>query len=277
MLKPQIQDWIWGFLAGIVLTFLVLAATFRYLLLPTEMLGDAAAECRQQATIYKQEESKAGESRAEEHATGLQRVQSNNLKNDPDAQKHEYDCLIAKYTGNLAVFTRWLVAATAILALFGLWQVMISRDTARRQLRADVFAVSVKIDFIIGKEVVANLRVKNTGQTPAYDVIIETGLEFRLLPANSPISVVKPEEMSRMALGPEQEVLPTAYSGKFLTADESAAVADDRAVIIVYGQIKYRDAFKTNQTTDFRFLFDRTCALVGKGSMRIAGSGNKAT
>jgi hypothetical protein len=170
-----------------------------------------------------------------------------------------------------------LVLGTFVLAGVVVIQIRDARKSAERQLRAYVFAVKIRIEFALGKEVVATLTVKNTGQTPAYDMVVNASLEYRILPVNSPISIVSSEEMSRTTLGPDQDVLLAIYSGQLLTADESIAIANDRAIIFVYGQIKYRTAFKADQTTDFRFLFDRTCALIAKGTMRIAPTGNKAT
>jgi heme A synthase len=72
--------------------------------------------------------------------TPLQNSQPDNLKNEPEPKNHEYECLIAEYTGRLAA--RLLVVATLLLALFGFWQVMVSRDTARRQLRAYVLGAA---------------------------------------------------------------------------------------------------------------------------------------
>jgi hypothetical protein len=126
MLRFEIPDWVWGFLFGIVVTSFVAAVTFKYLPSPLEMFGDVAAECRKTAT-------ESREQAAQENA-----AQPGNLKTETEYEKAINECLVARYTGSLANFTRWLVAVTLLLALFGFWQVIISRRTARRQQRAYV-------------------------------------------------------------------------------------------------------------------------------------------
>jgi hypothetical protein len=248
MLKPQIQDWMWGFLAGILLTFYVLATAFQYLPSPTQIFDDAAAECREHPAINKQEEPKPSERGAENNPSGLQSTEPYNLKKDTEAQKHEYDCLVAKYTGNLALFTRWLVAATATLALFGLWQVVISRNTARRQLRAYVFSEPKILEVHTGgsnDKIVMRYETKNWGQTPAYE-LRNTAIIQKLpwpLPKGFRVDMKESDDSRMLTLGPGQVMMSNSEA-------PYQPVGDDYRYY-VGGLIYYLDAFGKRRTTRF--------------------------
>jgi hypothetical protein len=182
MLRRQIPDVIWGFLFGIFVTVVIFGATYKYLPSPWEMFSDPDAECRQ-TSIQTQQKSPTGEKDTGKNAAIPQNVQSNDLKNDPEAQKREYECLIAKYTESLAIFTRWLVAVTAILAIFGFCQVIISRSTAERELRAYIFVSDTGVH---GQNV--TIVYKNFGQTPSHQTAISLNTEF----AGTPLQKVCP-------------------------------------------------------------------------------------
>ena len=130
ILTVSLPGWVRGLLFGIVATICLLGATFGFLPSPLEFFRDIAAECRQTAT-HEQQETKESEGVPDKRPPDLQEAQSDKLKSASNNEKAINDCLIAKYTGSLADFTRWLVFVTAIVALFGFWQVVISRRTAR--------------------------------------------------------------------------------------------------------------------------------------------------
>jgi len=136
MLRFQIPDVAWGILFGILITVVLVGPTLQYFS-SLEASISPPTDC-QQPTVNAQEKTKSGNSSAKDNSAALQNIQTSDHENKPEAKNSEYECLIAKYTGNLAAFTRWLVFVTFLLAFFGFWQVMVSRNTARRQLRAYV-------------------------------------------------------------------------------------------------------------------------------------------
>jgi hypothetical protein len=179
----------------------------------------------------------------------------------------------------IAVFTVILGIATWLLWRATKNLVEGAERNAGIQLRAYVFAGGCRLtDFAVGKEIAATVTVKNTGQTPAYDVVVITGLDFRVLPLASPIGLDEiPTDLSKISVGPGQELFPRIFSGKVLGVVEDEALRDGRAVIYVHGRIEYRTAFGDHPMTEFKFFFDDICARSGRGVMRVAVDGNKAT
>ncbi len=248
----------------------------KYLPSPLEFFGNESDECRQSA-IQTKEKAGTGEEGTKENAAVLPNTQPANLKNETNAQKHEYDCLIAKYTGNLADFTRWLVAVTLLLAFFGFWQVMVSRDTAKRQLRAYVWAFSDPIDTDADKLLVRT-AVKNSGQTPAYDVCCWG----RLKPVNKPLPAdcVFEAAPGRIA-GPKYVVTPGSDNAFVegadppLTVEEKSAIKDARQDLYFWGEIQYQDTFRRSRKTKFRLVWAHKSGS-SRGTWVYCDNGNDA-
>lgn len=256
MLKCRIPDVVWGALFGIFATVVVVGATLKYLPSPLELFGDEAADCRQSA-VQTQKKSRTGEKSTKENTAVLQNSQPGNLKDNSDAAKQEYDCLIANYTGRLAAFTRWLVAVTFLLAFFGFWQIMVSRNTAKRQLRAYVFVHNGDVRLVkIGDSQKSwyklSIELKNFGQTPAreYTIWIDNAIRnnddppFTDTPRNG-----KPSAPTIMG--------PTASSAvEYATPFEDGeieAIRDAKKAIFIWGACNYIDVFGHDRHFKFRF------------------------
>lgn len=256
MLRFQIQDWVWGVLFGILVTIVAVGATLKYLPSPRELFGDETAECRQSA-IHTQKEAEHGEEGAKAHAAILQNTNSDNLKNNPDDNKNEYDCLIANYTGNLAAFTRGLVAVTFLLACFGFWQIMVSRSTAKRQLRAYVFVHNGEVRLAnIGASQTSgyklSIELKNFGCTPArgYPIWVDNVIRnIDELPFTDSPKIGKQS--------PPTIIWPTASATiDFATPFEDGELEAIRVAtkaIFIWGQCSYMDVFKKPCYFKFKF------------------------
>jgi hypothetical protein len=244
-------------------------ATYKYLPSPLEMFdGD---ECRQSA-IQTQKKPTSGKDGTSNNAPLLQNSQPDNLKNEPEPKNHEYECLIAEYTGRLAA--RLLVVATLLLALFGFWQVMVSRDTARRQLRAYVFVSGAKIIHGITDNSIieAHVEIKNSGQTPAYKMMAVIGLTFDTYPPPQSITLTVPDQnylslRTRIDLGPGDKTFTDTHAGRLLTPLEKDSLVAGTKAIWVYGEIRYRDAFCRKQWTKYRLIIGGPFGVSG-GHMR---------
>lgn len=271
----RVPDSFWTFLFGVLLTTYVFAATFKYLPSPLEMFGNVAAECRQ-AAIDGQKQSKGSNSAPKERPSSLEHSKSNNLENDPDAQKREYDCLIAKYTGSVADFTRWLVFATALLAGFGFWQVIISRQTARRQLRAYVDIQSGQVLGFDTGTVRVRMVTKNSGQTPAYEVDQWIAVGADDFPPKTGFHAQDPKPPPlKTTLAPG--AVHTAFQeyGQ-LSAGQIAKIKDGKAAIWAWGEITYKDAFGRSRKSWFRFIYRGVVDTDPPGGMSAAAEGNGA-
>ena len=102
---------------------------------------------------------------------------------------------------------------------------------------------------------VAYLEIRNSGQTPAYDVKVEIYLCAADYPKTPPLP-----EMPSEGYGYQTVIPPQSHVDHIVAMDEPMSeknIADLRAgVLAVYawGAISYRDAFDAKVTSFFRFV-----------------------
>jgi hypothetical protein len=168
-------------------------------------------------------------------------------------------------------------AATVILALSTLFLWLATGDlvkgserTARRQLRAYVGIESGHMNLEIsngGIEAQVTLRIKNFGQTPAYEVrghggvAIAAKFSASLQEKEGPIAgqnAVFPQSSQRALFGGHLEIPP----------------GSDPIGIFAFGHFSYKDAFGHRQRTNFRYT---ARALAGETELVPCEEGNEAT
>jgi hypothetical protein len=143
-----------------------------------------------------------------------------------------------------------------------------SRETAERQLRAYVWLKAVQLnDFLLGHIPVVILEVRNSGQTPAYDLEIGAGC-FAMpypLPPNTLFPPMNPGiNPTKMVLHPGSEPpfnAPARFSytpGNTLTEKQAKALATDKVRIYVFALVQYLDAFGKKRETRFCNWVDLT-------------------
>lgn len=138
-------------------------------------------------------------------------------------------------------FTPWLAGATALLALASFWQVAITRNTARRQLRAYVFVRATAGPVANGKtrcEVV----VRNSGQTPASSVTerIAVWIDAYPQPA-SPPAFPPSDDAHPYSIGPSADVV--RWRDVDLSPADLKEVRAEKKAIWMLAQIRYVDVF----------------------------------
>jgi hypothetical protein len=152
------------------------------------------------------------------------------------------------------------------------------QDTACRQLRAYVNVDSVlrvddpgdvdRVGFAI------QVEVRNSGQTPAYDLFQWAKIEVREFPLadRMPIHCVDGGSRAILAPGAKTVTFPAYRHG--LSQHEVDAILENQAAIYVYGEIDYRDTFGKRRLTQFRFR----CHGQGyaMGTFRADAEGNDA-
>jgi hypothetical protein len=159
------------------------------------------------------------------------------------------------YGYRLKVTDTLLVAFTFLLfnATIALWWstrrlVRGAEKTAERQLRAYVGILSghLAVEIIDGIMVPkATLRIRNFGQTPAYDVSCNAGIENasnfsktrRKLNPVSGKSIIFPQSDQR-----------AMFSGEFNEPPGQGKIST-----FIFGCITYKDAFRQRRRTNFRF------------------------
>jgi hypothetical protein len=183
---------------------------------------------------------------------------------------------VADFTKWLAVSTVVMAAATIALAVFSLLQAVIMRRTARRQLRAYVFITTAEIgDIDDSQNLHASVSIKNSGQTPAYDLINRGAITIREARLRGDLwPEDKDASLSKTALGPG-EVLGKYFSARPLTTEERAAVRSGTHAIYVYGEILYKDAFRRRRHSRYRFMHGGETAIRSR-QLVICDEGNEA-
>jgi hypothetical protein len=257
-MRQRTSDSVAFFLFGVVVTLFVGATTFRYLPTPLELFGDVGAECRQSAVSHQKDTSQ--DQNSSQSAPPLFKSSKPDLQaDDSDAEKRINDCLIAKYTVSLAMFTKWLVIVTAMLAGFGLWQVIISRNTARRQLRAYVFLDPAKAFTFVRRPSTATtveieIHIKNLGATPAHDLVTKSWITVDVWPMPKEFAFTGPPgegPVSNSVVPPGGTAHFHVGTGRPFTVTELAAIEKGDLRVYIYGSIKYKDAFNRPHWTNF--------------------------
>ena len=151
------------------------------------------------------------------------------------------------------------------------------KDIAERQLRAYVSVATAEIhDLTAGFTPRAHLVVRNSGQTPAYDLIGISGMAMAVSwdaltpPSSEPIEVTA----TSLAAGAPTDQFISAP--RPLKAGEREALIDGSKTLWVYGKMRYRDTFKVERITEYRFQVGGKAGLSGN-RMAICPEGNRET
>jgi hypothetical protein len=180
-------------------------------------------------------------------------------------EKSSTDRWLMIFTGAVALFTLLLVGATVLLYRAGERQLTLATDTAQRQLRAYVGITVPDSELRHPDQSLESsepsifkmaLEIRNSGQTPAYDMITR----FTTMLLDHPVAA--DHDFSRpIGTNPSVAVLnPSAHIRSEsephpLSADEIEEIKDPNGKRRLYsfGEIKYRDAFNTSRHTHFCF------------------------
>jgi hypothetical protein len=187
--------------------------------------------------------------------------------------------------------TDWMLCLTAALVFVASVQAIIygiqaclmrsaiiaSKESSERQLRA---YVSVSYPQGWDEEFPKNIRgapsytakIKNTGQTPAYNVISRGGISSMDDPQPDnypPVIIDKSANIGRIVLAPEEMSEVICELGDHTRITESSK----SRMLYVRGRIEYDDAFGRPHFTDFCFIW---VAFGGKKILRASKYGNDA-
>jgi hypothetical protein len=183
------------------------------------------------------------------------------------AHQAEHDDRDLEAQRTTAVWTHYLGVAGIVGTAFGLLGVALvlftfreQRKTSRAQLRAYVGVRIIDLERKPGNKLIANLKLINSGQTPAYhvrhggDIICTTEEEMR-----AALSQVK--ELPKHGKLGSMFTLDAHREG-FITASPFDAartfddptlwkVAQDEAKLYIYGEVAYEDTFGTTHKTQY--------------------------
>jgi hypothetical protein len=186
--------------------------------------------------------------------------------------------VIAVFTTVLGIFTMSLAKSTRIAADATTASVDLARDIAKRQLRAYVTVngvIRTKDPGDLNAEGFAVLvDIKNSGQTPASDLLQWTRIEIREFPLVTRLPIHCLENPTRGILPPETKSVAFPTFTRALTNFEENAILANHTAVYVYGEIEYLDVFGDRHLTQFRFR----CNGQGYplGMFKPDGEGNEA-
>jgi hypothetical protein len=178
--------------------------------------------------------------------------QSCPTKNDETGQQNTEEVK----TQRQMLIATWILAGAGILQfiiLVGTFFIM--RDTARRQLRAYVCIESGLVTFPQPNMPEVLIEYKNTGQTPAYNTNAWINLWFGPHPLKERIpsaskNLIKGNEVlatgrKSTSAGSPKEPLPPHFLARLGTKEFT---------LYAYGEIRYRDVFRKERYTKYRFI-----------------------
>ncbi len=176
------------------------------------------------------------------------------------------------------------LALTSLTLVVVGYQAWLSRDTARRQLRAYVCVSGGRITSTGSEFPEIQVEMKNGGLTPAYSMRFWIGLAIGSHPLRH--TLAGPPEGFQMGVS----VMPQgATEPMFAQWDRNAApdirfeIGTPTSTLYVYGRAEYRDAFHTQRFTEFRLIFGghepmrlKETDGVFSGSLKPDVEGNRA-
>jgi hypothetical protein len=165
------------------------------------------------------------------------------------------------YGYSLKVTDTLLVSITFLLflATLALWLatrklVRGAEDTAERQLRAYVTVIGGSL-CIQNKTIHGVLELKNSGQTPAYELTIWS--QMKIQPSDETFVEEPPRHddstLAKIVVGPGSTTNPRDRLEIPADNDISLpAIRNGKAWVYIWGRIDYRDAFKCKRFAEFR-------------------------
>lgn len=152
--------------------------------------------------------------------------------------------------------------------------VKIMQDTAQRQMRAYI-SVNGITDWTVDEGYIGfRLTIRNTGQTPAYNLRSGSKVSIAPFPRMDPLPHVPLTEKSLATLGPATEQYLIPY-GHALSTSELAGFEKTEVAIYIHGRIEYHDAFGQLRVTSFTKV--KRKSLNGNLVIGIDKDGNDAT
>ena len=121
------------------------------------------------------------------------------------------------------------------------------------------------------------MRIKNFGQTPAYDIIHWARME--VLPPIQENTLIPPRINTgthAMSLAPNASFTKSIWFGRRLSAEEKQDIVSGSLAIFVYGRIDYVDAFGKPHFTTYRLIYSKSFyPPIGKEAVfNFCASGN---
>lgn len=177
--------------------------------------------------------------------------------------KAQLDRKVTEYTGELALFTKGLFAATVALVIatiglviIGLRQARDGRDAVVKLQRAFLslegwrFVSHVDSDKSVWWSF--HFAWKNSGSSPAVKVRFHTQRYLETVEMPADFKFTAPSDRSELFVGP-QAIMSIANLA--VTADELTAVRQNKKFLYFWGRVDYHDIFENTPAHVTKFAF----------------------
>lgn len=151
-------------------------------------------------------------------------------------------------------------------------QVTVAAKTAQQQLRAYVFAIECRLArYDLAHPIVITVRLKNSGQTPAYD--LRVWLLKDAFSEGDKRSFLRTDDATASStdLGPHT-VFEVRLPRTQITPHEAMQIQDKLAILYVFGGLTYRDCFDAEHAAQFCFALGGSYGLPENGVENFAMS-----
>lgn len=192
---------------------------------------------------------------------------------------HAKEEILAAFTILLAFFTLSLWAATNRLAEEAKEASEKSRvlaeETAKRQLRAYLSVDAAELrDLAVDLKPEGQIRIKNSGATPAYDVTTLITLTAVKDPLELAEYLKRAVPVGPSQIGPGGTLSPTSVIDMAMTQTLLNTLTTKSHTLYLHGRIDYTDIFRKPHWTTFRCAQDPD--RIGTARLRICSEGNDA-
>ena len=177
----------------------------------------------------------------------------------------------------IAGFTVCLAFATIFLYLATRGLVEGADANAEKQLRPYVFLSGARIADALGTPKIT-IRIKNFGQTPAYNASFWSEGILREYPLTSKLTRLRSKNSPSLDIGPTGAMDTTIdWAGPITEPDKAALISKTKAIYI-FGRVEYRDTFGHSWFTEFQFMEGGEYPFRPEGGeLPHTAEGNKAT
>jgi hypothetical protein len=136
------------------------------------------------------------------------------------------------------------------------YQALLSRDTARRQLRAYVCVSGATIAFRQLDAPDIKVDMRNGGLTPAYEMRYWIGISIGSYPLNQPLPSPPVDFQTGASVMPPSgvEFMPAQWSHP-IPIGILSELGTPKRTLYVHGKATYMDAFGKKRFTEFRLMF----------------------
>jgi len=198
---------------------------------------------------------------------------------------------VAEQANRISAANLWLAFVTLTLTLIGtgalIWTLAETRAVSRRELRAYLFVDAAGIadgthhperdPNLLGR-VGSALIIKNSGQTPAHNVIHYSLVDIAPFSEEERMSApLVMEQNFKATLPPGGTNSADRMMDRVPTQEEIDSIKKGESAAWVYGAISYEDVFGVSHRTNYRLYFCGSWPPPNNVILRNAQKGNEAT